>query len=296
MVPGGRPESRLPERWLDRIPDAGTAASCLSLPAADRAPNRVPCVYCLVVYLAGCQPCRLVLVRADRGSFALSSPRVLAIDDDPMLLSVMRRGLAFAGYSVDVATSGAEALVIARDRFPDLVILDLMMPGMDGMEVCRRLRAGDEQLPIIMLTARDRVPDRIAGLDAGADDYITKPFDFDELLARIRAQLRRVGARSEVHLRFADVTLDPGTRIARRGERILDLTTREHDLLELFLRNPRQVLSREQIFERLWGADSTPESNVIDVHVKRLRDKLETSDEPRLIHAIRGIGYSLREE
>lgn len=226
----------------------------------------------------------------------MASPRILAVDDDPKILSLMRRGLAFAGYAVDLAPDGETALSSARDRPPDLVVLDVMLPGMDGLEVCRRLRAGEPNLPILMLTAKDRVPDRVAGLDAGADDYLVKPFAFDELLARIRALLRRARPLEGDLLSFADLSLDPRTREVFRGERRVDLTTREYDLLEFFLRHPRQVLSRDQLFQGVWGSDFLGGSNVIDVSVMRLREKLEAGGEARLIHAIRGVGYSLREE
>ncbi|MDP2661136.1 MAG: response regulator transcription factor [Dehalococcoidia bacterium] len=221
--------------------------------------------------------------------------RILAVDDDPKMLSLMRRGLSFAGYAVDLASDGEEALTIARDNPPDLAVLDVMLPGLDGVEVCRRLRAGDPDLPILMLTAKGRVPDRIAGLDAGADDYLVKPFAFDELLARIRALLRRVAPREDGLLRFIDLTLDPSTREVQRGSRRIGLTAKEFELLEFLMRHPRQVLSRDLVFERVWGSDFPGESNVIDVHVMRLRDKLEAEQEPRIIHTIRGAGYSLRE-
>ncbi len=221
--------------------------------------------------------------------------RILVVDDDPKILSLMRRGLSFAGYSFEAASNGEEALLVARDSPPDLVVLDVMLPGLDGVEVCRRLRAGDRELPILMLTARDQVPDRVAGLDAGADDYLVKPFAFDELLARIRALLRRRRSSDEQILGFADLTLDPATREVARGGRQLELTTKEYELLEFFLRHPRQVLSRQTIFERVWGSDFLGESNIIDVHVMRLRDKLEAAGEGRLLHTIRGAGYSLRE-
>ncbi|MHB0871299.1 MAG: response regulator transcription factor [Chloroflexota bacterium] len=221
--------------------------------------------------------------------------RILVVDDDPKILSFMRRGLSFAGYAVDIAADGEEALAIARDQAPDLVVLDVMLPGVDGLEVCRRLRAGDPDLPILMLTARDRVPDRVAGLDAGADDYLVKPFAFDELLARIRALLRRARPPEGDILRYADLTLNPATREVVRSGRPVELTAREHELLEFLLRHPRQVLSRDLIFERVWGSDFLGESNLIDVHIMRLRDKLEAAGEPRLIHTIRGAGYTLRE-
>ncbi|MDO8690325.1 MAG: response regulator transcription factor [Dehalococcoidia bacterium] len=221
--------------------------------------------------------------------------RILVVDDDPKMLSLMRRGLSFGGYAVDLASDGEEALAIARDNPPDLAVLDVMLPGLDGVEVCRRLRAGDPDLPILMLTAKGRVPDRIAGLDAGADDYLVKPFAFDELLARIRALLRRAGPREDGLLRFVDLTLNPSTREVLRGSRRIGLTTKEFELLEFLMRHPQQVLSRDLVFERVWGSDFLGESNVIDVHVMRLRDKLEAEGESRIIHTIRGAGYSLRE-
>jgi len=221
--------------------------------------------------------------------------RILVVDDDRQILNLMRRGLSFAGYTVDLAESGEQALALARERPPALVILDIMLPGLDGLDVCRRLRAGDRELPILMLTAKGRVPDRVAGLDAGADDYLVKPFAFDELLARIRALLRRTISSDDARLRLADLTLDPATRDVERGGRRVDLTTKEFELLEFFLRHPRQVLTREVIFEHVWGSDFLGGSNLIDVHVMRLREKLEAGGEPRLIHTIRGAGYSLRE-
>jgi two-component system response regulator MprA len=222
--------------------------------------------------------------------------RVLVVDDDPNVLSVMKRGLLYAGYGVDEADTGERALSAARDRPPDLVILDVMLPGLDGLEVCRRLRTGSPQLPILLLTARDRVPDRVAGLDAGADDYLVKPFAFDELLARVRALLRRTRAGDEGEgYRYADLTIEPATREVRRGDRLIELTAREYDLLEFLTRHARQVFSRETIFERVWGSDFMGESNVIDVVVMRLREKLEAESEPRLIQTVRGVGYTLRE-
>ncbi|MGE5618792.1 MAG: response regulator transcription factor [Sphingomonadaceae bacterium] len=221
--------------------------------------------------------------------------RILVVDDDPKILSLMRRGLSFAGYDVALAPDGEEALSIARDQPPDLVVLDVMLPGLDGLEVCRRLRAGDPDMPILMLTAKDRVPDRVAGLDAGADDYLVKPFAFDELLARIRALLRRARPPEDDVLRYADLTLNPATREVQRGGRPIELTTREYELLEFLMRHARQVLSRELIFERVWGSDFLGDSNLIDVHIMRLRDKLEAAGERRLIHTVRGVGYTLRE-
>lgn len=223
--------------------------------------------------------------------------RILVVDDDPKVLSLMRRGLAFAGYAVDLAADGEQALASARDNPPDIVILDVMMPGLSGLEVCRRLRAGDPDLPLLMLTAKDQVPDRVAGLDAGADDYLVKPFAFDELLARIRALLRRTGPKKEEQrLRFAGLSADPATREVDLAGRSIELTTKEYELLEFFLRHPRQVLSRALIFERVWGSDYLGDSNVIDVFVMRLRKKLEADGQPRLIHTVRGVGYALRED
>ena len=219
---------------------------------------------------------------------------ILVVDDDPKILSVLGRGLRFEGYDVQLVADGVEALRIARVEPPDLVVLDVMLPGMDGLEVCRRLRRGTN-VPILMLTARAAVPDRIAGLDHGADDYLIKPFDFDELLARIRALLRRSHPIGEGMLAFGDLRLDTRTREAERDGRRIDLTTREYELLLLFVQHPRQVLTREQILDRLWG-DASVDSNAIEVHIARLRDKLEASGEPRLIQTVRGAGYALREE
>jgi two-component system response regulator MprA len=219
---------------------------------------------------------------------------ILVVDDDPKIRSVLGRGLRFEGYDVHLAADGQQALQIARETPFDLVVLDLTMPRMDGLEVCRRLRRG-VSIPILMLTARDAVPDRIVGLDSGADDYLTKPFDFEELLARVRALLRRTQPQSGEILTFADLRLNTGTREAERGGRRVDLTTREYELLLLFLRHPRQVLTRDQIMDRVWG-DAMVESNAIEVHIGRLRDKLEADEEERLIQTIRGAGYALREE
>jgi two-component system response regulator MprA len=219
---------------------------------------------------------------------------ILVVDDDPKIRSVLGRGLRFEGYDVHLTGDGPEALGIARMTPIDLVILDVMLPGMGGLEICRRLRRG-MNAPILMLTARDAVPDRIAGLDSGADDYLIKPFDFEELLARVRALLRRTQPQGEEVLTFADLSLNTGMREAERGGRRIDLTTREYELLELFMRHPRQVLLRDQILDRIWG-DATVESNAIEVHIGRLRDKLEADGEQRLIQTIRGAGYVLREE
>jgi two-component system response regulator MprA len=202
--------------------------------------------------------------------------------------------LAYEGYIVDTATDGQSGLTLARDHPPDLVVLDLMLPGIDGLEVCRRLRAGGP-VPILMLTAKDSIHDRVQGLDAGADDYLVKPFDHDELLARIRALLRRAQPNRPKVLRFSDLSLDTGTRQAARGDRIISLTAKEYELLDLFLRHPRQVLTRDMIFDHVWGYDFGGESNIIEVYVRYLRQKLELGQEARLIHTVRGMGYVLRE-
>ena len=220
---------------------------------------------------------------------------ILIVEDDASIANMLRRGLIFEGYDVVVAGTGPEGLDRARERLPDLVILDVMLPGLDGVEVARRLRAASD-VPILMLTAREAVPDRVAGLDAGADDYMVKPFAFEELMARIRALLRRhqVTETPDV-LRFSDLELDTGTRQARRGERVFDLTAKEYDLLHLFLRHPRQVLTRDQIFDDVWDYDFGGESNIIEVYVRYLRTKMEAAGEPRLLHTVRGVGYALRE-
>lgn len=221
--------------------------------------------------------------------------RVLIIEDDTNISSFLRRGLLYEGYQVEVAPDGETGLAAARDRPPDVVILDLMLPGIDGMEVCRRLRAASD-IPILILTAKDAVPDRVAGLNAGADDYLVKPFAFDELLARLRAILRRrqPSAAQEV-LHFADLVMNTATREVRRGQRPIELTAKEFDILELFMRHPRQVLTRDILYERIWGYDYSGESNIIEVYIRYLRTKLEEGGEPRLLHTVRGVGYVLRE-
>jgi two-component system response regulator MprA len=221
---------------------------------------------------------------------------VLVVDDDEQIRSPLRRLLALEGYSVAIAMNGEDALRQAAERFPDLVVLDVMMPGLDGIEVCRRLRASDSRLCIIMLTARDAVPDRVLGLETGADDYVVKPFAFAELLARVRGCLRRREGNGQSELRFADLRLDPGTREVARGNRQISLTATEFELLRLFLQNPRHVLTRDRIYEGVWGYEFEGESKVIEVYISQLRQKLETDGEPRLIHTIRGAGYALREE
>jgi two-component system response regulator MprA len=223
------------------------------------------------------------------------SARILVIEDDEGITRFLRRGLAYEGYTVDIAADGQMGLIAARDNPPDLVVLDLMLPGIDGLEVCRRLRAGGD-VPILILTARDGVNDRVLGLDMGADDYMVKPFDLDELLARIRALLRRLQPASTPKImRFEDLTLDTGTRQASRGERVISLTAKEYELLDLFMLHPRQVLTRDVIFDRVWGYDFGGESNIIEVYIRYLRQKLEEEGEPRLLHTVRGMGYVLRE-
>jgi two-component system response regulator MprA len=220
--------------------------------------------------------------------------RILIIEDDLAILKVLQRSLAYEGYTVDIATGGRTGLNLARDHHPDLVILDWMLPGMDGLEVCRRLRM-QGGLPILMLTAKDTIQDRVQGLDAGADDYIVKPFNLDELTARIRALLRRTQTERNQVYQFADLTMDTTSRQVTRGERLVTLTAKEYELLELFLRHPRQVLTREVIFDRVWGYDFGGESNVLEVYIRYLRQKLEAEDEPRLIYTVRSVGYVLRE-
>ncbi len=226
----------------------------------------------------------------------MSGERVLVIEDEARIAQFIERGLIYEGYRVTVARDGKIGLATARDNPPDLVILDWMLPGLDGLEVCKRLRAASD-VPILMLTAKDDVKDRVMGLDAGADDYLVKPFSVDELLARIRALFRRTtpASRPDI-LRFSDLTLDTGTHRAYRGEQAIDLTAKEYELLELFMRNPRQVLTRDVIFDRVWDYDFGGESNIIEVYVRYLRQKTETEEKPRLIHTVRGVGYVLREE
>jgi two-component system response regulator MprA len=219
--------------------------------------------------------------------------RILIADDEPAVRSSLERALELEGYQVELAVDGPDAIDQTRRREPDALILDVSMPGVDGLEVCRRLRSDGLRLPILMLTAREEVTDRVAGLDAGADDYLTKPFALDELLARLRALLRRLSDDGE--LRFADVVLDPKTHSMRRGESEIDLTKTEYLLMELFLRNPRQVLPRSLIFERVWGYDFGYATNSLDVYIGYLRRKLEANGGSRLLHTKRGVGYMLRE-
>jgi DNA-binding response OmpR family regulator len=222
--------------------------------------------------------------------------RILVIDDDPAVTNVLKRGLAYEGFAADSASNGAEAFACLRERPADLVILDIMMPGMDGFEVLRRLRQADQQLPVLFLTAKDAPADQVQGLDSGADDYVVKPFTFDVLVARVHALLRRQETEHPPVLRFADLVLDTGSHSVRRGSRAIALTTLEFKLLEAFLLHPRQVLSKELLLDRVWGYDFGGNGNVVEVYVKQLRQKLEGLDEPRLIHTIRNAGYVLREE
>ncbi len=222
--------------------------------------------------------------------------QILVIDDDPAVTGLLRRGLTYEGFVVATAASGEQGLALARDNPPDLVVLDRMMPGLDGMDVLRRLRAADEQLPVLFLTAKDAPEDQVAGLNAGADDYVVKPFTFAVLLARIQALLRRQERERPTVLRFADMVLDPGAHSVSRGQRAITLTHLEFTLLHAFLQHPRQVLAKEQLLERVWGYDFGGNTNVVEVYLKQLRQKLEAAGEPRLLQTIRGAGYVLRED
>ena len=225
-----------------------------------------------------------------------SDPHLLVVDDEPAVREALRRALELEGYRVELAEDGADALARIAAGEPDAVVLDILMPLVDGLTVARRLRDQGSRVPILMLTARDSVGDRVAGLDAGADDYLVKPFALEELHARLRALLRRTAEPETDVLRFSDLTLDLGTREVRRGERRIELTRTEFLLLELFLRNARQVLTRSVIFDRVWDYDFGPRSNALEVYVSYLRRKLEAGGEPRLIHTVRGVGYVLREQ
>lgn len=229
--------------------------------------------------------------------------RILIVDDEPAVREALQRSLAFEGYGTQVAVDGYDALAMAEAYAPDLIVLDIQMPRMDGLTAARRIRATGSTTPILMLTARDTVGDRVTGLDAGADDYLVKPFELDELFARIRALLRRssyaasaAGAdvSDEDVLSFADLRMDLATREVTRGERRVELTRTEFTLLEMFLAHPRQVLTREQILKAVWGFDFEPSSNSLDVYVMYLRRKTEAGGEPRLVHTVRGVGYALR--
>jgi two-component system response regulator MprA len=220
--------------------------------------------------------------------------RILIIEDDEAIVKIIRRTLTYEGYQVEAALDGEAGLELARNHHPDLIILDWMLPGMDGLEVCHRIRSF-ENMPILMLTAKDTLQDRVDGLDTGADDYMVKPFELEELLARIRALLRRTTAERSPTLGFDNLVMETSARKVYRGDKEIALTAKEYDLLELFLRNPRQVLTREVIFDRVWGYDFGGESNVLDVYIRYLRQKLEIENESRILHTVRGVGYVLRE-
>ena len=225
----------------------------------------------------------------------MARTHILVIDDDANITKMLRRALIYEGYEVAVAHDGRAGLASALERLPDLVILDVLMPEVDGLEVCRRLRADGANVPILMLTAKDAVADRVRGLELGADDYLVKPFALEELLARVKALLRRRQPAETEVLRYADLSLDTGTRLAQRGGRQIALTTTEYELLACFLRSPGRVLTRDTLLERVWGYDFEGESNVLEVYVRYLRAKLEEGGESRLIQTIRGAGYALRE-
>lgn len=221
---------------------------------------------------------------------------ILVIDDDPAVTSLLKRGLSYEGFAVETAGTGEAGLAAARERPPDLVILDIMMPGLDGLEVLRRLRAADAHLLVLLLTGRDAPADQVHGLQTGADDYVVKPFTFEVLLARVHALLRRQQSEQAPVLRFADLTLDTGSRVVQRGQRSIALTSLEFKLLQEFLAHPRQVLPKEVLLDRVWAYDFGGNMNVVEVYVKQLRQKLEAEGEPRLLHTIRGAGYVLRED
>jgi two-component system response regulator MprA len=229
-------------------------------------------------------------VAADGGGPKL---KALVVDDEPSIVDFIKLGLGYEGFDVKSARDGPNGLMLAREFNPDVIVLDVMLPGMDGMEVCRRIRAQSDA-GIVMLTAKDELQDRVAGLEHGADDYVVKPFRFEELIARIRAVLRRRGTTRQPILGVGDVTLDQDTREVHRGERQVELTPREFDLLKLFMFNPRQVLSKETILERVWGYDFEGDANIVEVYVRYLREKLEDIP-PRLIQTVRGVGYILKE-
>jgi len=223
------------------------------------------------------------------------SSRILIVEDEEKLARFVEMELQCEGYEVQVANDGLTGLTSARENPPDLAILDWMLPGLTGLEICRRLRSTGSKFPIILLTARDEVSDRVSGLDAGADDYVIKPFSIEELLARIRVHLRRNQEEDPDLLQFEDLTLNRKTREVHRGNRLIDLTVKEYDLLDYLLANPRQVITRDRILEKVWGYDFMGDSNIIEVYVRYLRLKLEANGEKRLIQTVRGVGYVLRE-
>ncbi len=220
---------------------------------------------------------------------------ILVVDDDPRITNLLRRILAYEGYSVATASCGSEALNRTLEHPPDLIVLDVMLPDLDGLEVAQRLRTAGDNVPIMMLTARDAIADRVKGLETGADDYLVKPFAPEELVARVKALLRRNQEEQFEVLRYADVELDTGTRIAHRRARAIELSPTEYELLLLFMRRPRQVLTRDIILDRVWGLDFEGSSNVLEVYVGYLRNKLEAHNESRLIHTVRGVGYVFKE-
>jgi two-component system response regulator MprA len=225
-----------------------------------------------------------------------ATPRIMVVDDDPRILEALRRALTLRGFAVTTAGGGGAALSLLGLGAPDALVLDVAMPDVDGVEVCSRLRAAGDRTPVLMLTARDGIADRVLGLEAGADDYLVKPFALDELVARIRAMLRRAAPDGGGRLmRLADLTLDEATFEARRGARALQLTRTEFQLLATLLRNPRRVVTRDALFDHVWGHELDPSSNALAVYVSSLRRKLEEGGEPRLIHTVRGVGYVLRE-
>ena len=222
-------------------------------------------------------------------------PHILVVEDEAKLAQFVKMELEFEDYEVTVAVDGFSGLSTAREVKPDLILLDWMLPGISGPEICRRLRQTGDKVPIILLTAKDEVSDRVTGLDAGADDYVIKPFSIEELLARVRASLRRDSEEDVDMLQFSDLTLNRSTREVFRGKRLIELTAKEFDLLEYLISHPRQVLTRDQILERVWGYDFMGDSNIIEVYVRYLRIKLEEQKETRLIQTVRGVGYVLKE-
>ncbi len=224
----------------------------------------------------------------------MPKPRILVVDDDTRIAASVRRSLTYDGYEVDVVHDGSSAVDAVRSQPPDVIVLDLMLPGIDGLEVCRRLRAAGDQVAVLMLTARSTVPDRVTGLDAGADDYLVKPFAHEELLARVRTLLRRNQPTDRQTIRYSDLVMDVDAMEVRRGDRDIELTALEFALLEYFVRNSRIVLSRTRIRQAVWDLDADTTSNVVDVYVRYLRQKIETDDAPPLLHTVRGVGYVLK--
>jgi DNA-binding response OmpR family regulator len=224
-----------------------------------------------------------------------SKGHVLVIEDEAKLARFVEVELSYEGYRVTVALDGPGGMIAAREQSPDLILLDWMLPGLSGLEICRRLRSTGNRIPVILMTAKDDVADRVAGLDAGADDYVVKPFSIQELLARVRAHLRRYQGSGEGKLTFLDLTLDPLTREVMRADRKMELTAKEFDLLRYLMEHPRQVLTRQQILENVWGYDFMGDSNIIEVYIRYLRLKVEQEGEKRLIQTVRGVGYVLRD-